>query len=83
MIRITEPGPMMKEYASCYGCDAHDVLQWVLDYVNNPKPEWKQVEPTEKERLESIKGYIEAMVMDSVSRRVKRDIQLQKERMAA
>jgi hypothetical protein len=82
LIRIQEAGPLMKEYADCYGCEANDVVAWVNDYVNGPWPESlkENIEPTEKERLEAIKGYIEAMVNDSVSRRVKRSI---KERKAA
>lgn len=68
----------MQEYADCYGCEAKDVLEWVLSYCNGPWPEGTKVEATERERLESIKWYIEAMVMDSVSRRVKASIRAQK-----
>lgn len=78
MLNIKEPGPLMKEYASCYGCEAKDVLQWVLDYVNGPWPDGMKVEDSEGERLESIKGYIEAMVNDSLSRKIKREMKEQK-----
>lgn len=73
MIRISEPGPMMKEYAACFGCTPEEVLQWVLYYCNDADPQGTK-EPTDKERLESIKGYIEAMVHDSMSRRIKREV---------
>lgn len=77
MIRINK-GPLMQEYADCFGCEVEDVRSWVDWYVNNPDPKWQQVEPTEKERLDSIKGYIQAMVNDSVTRRIKASISAQK-----
>ena len=81
MIRIQEAGPLMKEYAACFGCDERDVLQWVLGYCNGPweEPLKSNIEQTEKERLESIKGYIEAMVQDSLSRKIKREMKEKKE----
>lgn len=80
MLVLKTPGPLMKEYAACYGCEEKEVLQLVLDYTNGPWPDGMKVEATEKERLESIKAYIESMVNDSLSRRIKREM---KERKAA
>lgn len=78
-MRLTQAGPVMKEYAACFGCEEKDVIAWVNQYVNGPWTKEQAVEPTEKERLESIKGYIEAMVQASLSRKIKREMKEKKE----
>ena len=76
MIRIVEPGPLMIEFAACYGCEEKEVLQWVLDYCNGPWPESliPHLEKTEKERLESIKKYIDWRLENSLSRKIKAEM---------
>ena len=81
MIRI-RPGKLLEDYAICFGVcdefgrpDMEAMLEWVNNYVNGP---WEgEREATEKERLESIRGYISAMVNDSVTRRIKASIEQQ------
>ncbi len=57
-------GPMVKRYAEIYGCDVDEVVAWMSGYVNGPWPDAmiENVEATEQERAESIKGYVSAMV---------------------
>jgi hypothetical protein len=76
MIHIPEPGPKMKEFGDCFGIDHEEVLQWVLDYCNGPWPESliPHLEKTEKERLESIKKYIDWWLENSLSRKIKAEM---------
>ena len=61
----------MKKFGDCFGVEHEEVLQWVMDYCNGPWPKGMEVEPTEKERLESIKKYIEWRLENSLTERVK------------
>lgn len=81
MIKITA-GDDIKRYAAIYvqqldfdideAIDA--VVEWVSSYVNGPWPEGMQVEATERERLDSIKGYIKAMINCSTYGRIKQSL---------
>jgi hypothetical protein len=75
VIRVGK-GPLMQQYADCFGCDVVEVVEWVNQYVNGPwsDSQRKAVEPTEAGRLAAIKGYIEAMVNDSVTGRIRADL---------
>ena len=77
MINI-KTGPLIKKYAAIYlhrldyDMDEaeRDVCNWINDYVNTP--EGLDKEPTEKERLDAIKAYIQWRVEDSVTGRIKK-----------
>ena len=87
MIRIKK-GPIIEAYASIYlqkidfdhdeAVDA--VLEWVNGYIAGPwiEPLASVIEGTEKERRDSILGYIQGMVACSTTGRIK--AQLAKER---
>ena len=67
---------VMQQYADIYGIQFNEVKEWVRDYVSGNVPEsvkaW--MEPTKEERINSIKEYIQNMVDQSVTGRVKADI---------
>ena len=68
-MRITK-GPMLEQFAALIDEDINVVLEWVNNYVNKPGLIDIQ-EPTEKERLDSIKCYILFRLHDSVTGRIK------------
>jgi len=63
-------GPLIEKYAHIYGCEIKDVLEWMNDYINHPE-KYNAPEPTEKDRADSIKGYVEAMIKCSTYGRIK------------
>jgi hypothetical protein len=67
---------VMEQYADIYGIQFNEVKEWVRDYVSGNVPEsvkaW--MEPTKEERINSIKEYIQNMVDQSVTARVKADL---------
>lgn len=78
-----KPGPLMWEYAAVFGIvdefgnpDVDEIACWVSRYVNGP---WDEVlhpylEPTERERLESIRTYIEGELNErSIALRIRRE----------
>lgn len=52
-------GPILKRYSDVFDITEAEVLDWVNKYVNEPEKHFPAYEPTEKERLESIKRYID------------------------
>ena len=69
MIKLKR-GPLIVRYAEIYGCNVDDVVEWMNDYINHPE-KYTQAEDTEKERVESIKGYVSAMIRCSTYGRIK------------
>lgn len=80
MIKISE-GPLLRKFADCfigqldYDRDEamNEVITWVSNYVNGPWTEAQKliIEPTERERLESIKKYIDWRISTSVTAKAK------------
>jgi hypothetical protein len=68
-MRVTK-GPMLEQFAALIDEDINVVLEWVNNYVNEPGLIDMQ-EPTEKERLDSIKCYILFRIHNSVTERIK------------
>lgn len=62
-------GPMLESFAERYDVPIDEVVAWVNKYVNAPDDglPW-QVEATPRERLESIRECIEAMLKNSLAR---------------
>jgi hypothetical protein len=75
-------GPMLERYAAVIDEQIDVVLEWVNSYVNKPGL-FPMQEPTEKERLESIKGYITRQIENSTTERIRNDIKAKKLREAA
>jgi hypothetical protein len=82
-MKLHEAGPLMKQFSDIFGCtvyhpggvkDYSEVLDWVNAYCNGPWPDSliPHLEPTYKERLESIKAYIKWRVDESMTERVKK-----------
>jgi len=69
LIKIKK-GPMIEKYANIYGCEIDDVLEWMNDYINHPE-NYREPETTEQARLESVKGYVQAMIKCSTYGRIK------------
>jgi hypothetical protein len=76
LIKIRK-GPTLQRYADIYGCEVEEVVEWVNDYVNNGE-KYQLAEPTDKERAESIKGYISAMINCSTYGRIKQVLEAEK-----
>ena len=76
-MKITK-GPLLQKYGDCFGVPVDEVIEWVSGYVNGPWPESliPQLEPTEQERLTHIKAYIASEVKNSVTGRIKADLEL-------
>jgi hypothetical protein len=66
-------GPMLQRYATVFGMPIEQVVEWVNGYVNTPAEYAPLVkyEPTEKERFESIKAYIQWRLDNSTDGRIK------------
>jgi hypothetical protein len=75
-------GPMLERYATLIDEQIEVVLEWVNNYVNKPGLLPMQ-ESTEKERLESIKGYITRQINGSITERILNDIKAKKMKAAA
>jgi hypothetical protein len=75
-------GPMLERYALLIDEKVEIVLEWVSNYVNCPGLLPMQ-EPTEKERLESIKGYITRQIENSTTERIRNSINSEKQKAAA
>ena len=78
MIAIRK-GPMLEKFAHMVGDDQDSIVAWVNSYVNSPADwEWLSerglYESTEKERLASIKAYIEWRLENSLTAKIKREI---------
>lgn len=63
-------GPMLERYARMIDAGIDEVLEWVNNYVNKPGLLEMQ-EPTEAERLDSIKCYILWSLENSTTERIK------------
>lgn len=70
--------PLIKKYCDCFGVEIHEALAWINAYVNAPEPVESvdvMTEPDERDRLESMRRYIQWMVDNSVTARVRFDIE--------
>lgn len=68
--------PLVRRYCDCYGVDIKEALSWINEYVNAPDPAEivsNLTESDEKARLESMRKYIQWMVDNSVTARVRFD----------
>jgi hypothetical protein len=67
---------LMEQYANIYGVDFAEVKEWVKDYSlgNVPESVKELMEPTKEERINSIKEYIQNMVDDSITSRIKGEL---------
>lgn len=74
-------GPMLETFAKLIDTEIEEVVEWVNSYVNHPELATNP-EPTEKERFESIKAYIQRRIENSSDARIRRSIE-QGRRMAA
>lgn len=74
-------GPMLEKFAKLIDTEVEEVVEWVNQYVNHPELATNP-EPTEKERFESIKAYIQRRIENSSDARIRRSIE-QGRRMAA
>ena len=79
-MNITQ-GPMLERFARIIDTEIEEVVEWVNQYVNHPELATNP-EPTEKERFESIKAYIQRRIENSSNARIRRSIE-QGRRMAA
>lgn len=66
-------GATARAFADTFGVDLAEVVEWISTYVNGP---WSDslaalLEPTEQERLASIKAYIDMRLANSVTARVR------------
>lgn len=73
-------GPMIEKFAAMIDESVDVVLEWVNNYVNKPGLLEIQ-EPTEKERMDSIKLYILLRIENSTENRIRQSIKA--ERLAA
>ena len=62
-MNITQ-GPMLENFARIIDAKPSEVVEWVNQYVNKPELATNP-EPTEKERFESIKAYIQVRIASS------------------
>jgi hypothetical protein len=80
MIKISK-GPTIEKFALCFisGLDydqdeaINEVINWISGYVNGPWSETQLtfIEDNEKDRLKSIKQYMEFRLKHSVTQKVK------------
>lgn len=75
-MKITR-GPMLDKFATTFGIDISEVVEWVNAYVNRPD-EFPKAEATEKERFDSIRKYINWRLDNSVNARIRASIQAEK-----
>ena len=64
---------LMQKYADIYGISVQEVKSWINDYAKGNVPESVQcwMEETKEERIESIKEYIQRMVDESLTTKIK------------
>ena len=67
-------GPMLENFARIIDTKPSEVVEWVNQYVNHPELATNP-EPTEKERFESIKAYIQRRIENSSNSRIRRSIE--------
>lgn len=65
---------IMQQYAYIYGIPMQEVKEWVNNYALGKVPEYMEIEETKEERIESIKAYIQRMVDESLTTKIKLDI---------
>ena len=71
-MNITQ-GPMLERFAALIDTKPSEVVEWVNQYVNHPELATTS-EPTEKERFESIKAYIQRRIASSSDDRIRQSI---------
>ena len=71
-MNITQ-GPMLVRFARIIDTPVSEVVEWVNQYVNHPELATNP-ESTEKERFESIKGYIQGRIANSSDERIRQSI---------
>ena len=71
-------GPMLELFATVFSIPVNDVVAWVNTYVNHPE-QTTNPEPTEQERLHSIKEYITMRLGNTSDGRIKSSIRQAKE----
>ncbi len=71
-MNITQ-GPMLERFARIIDTPVSEVVGWVNQYVNHPELATNP-ESTEKERFESIKGYIQGRIANSSDERIRQSI---------
>ena len=66
---------LMEQYSNIFGIELKEVQQWVNGYVSKKNwPENYPIEENKEDRINSIKEYMQRMVDDSVTGRVKASI---------
>ena len=71
-MNITQ-GPMLERFAAIIDTKPSEVVEWVNAYVNHPELATNP-EPTEKERFESIKAYIQKRISSSSDSRIRQSL---------
>ena len=71
-MNITQ-GPMLERFAALIDTKPSEVVEWVNQYVNHPELATNP-EPTEKERFESIKAYIQVRIASSSDSRIRQSL---------
>ena len=71
-MNITQ-GPMLENFARIIDAKPSEVVEWVNQYVNKPELATNP-EPTEKERFESIKAYIQVRIASSSDSRIRQSL---------
>ena len=71
-MNITQ-GPMLERFAGIIDSKPSEVVEWVNQYVNHPELATTS-EPTEKERFESIKAYIQGRIASSSGSRIRQSL---------
>lgn len=71
-MKITR-GPMLEKFATTFGVDISEVVDWVNAYVNRPD-EFPKAEATEKERFDSVRKYINYRLDNSINARIRASI---------
>lgn len=71
-MNITQ-GPMLERFAKIIDVKPSEVVEWVNQYVNHPELATNP-EPTEKERFESIKAFIQRYIANSSDERIRQSI---------
>lgn len=71
-------GPAIRQFAAMIDVKPKEVVDWVNLYVNNPEEFDCKTEETVEGRLESIKGYINFRLENSVNARIRKQIEASK-----
>ena len=66
-------GPMLKQFSKIIDVGEDEVVCHVSNYVNHPELATNP-EPTEKERFESIKAYIQRRIAESSDSRIRQSL---------